>query len=336
MRNIKWFFLAIWGLIYQLPLRVVMTFATALVIFSLVLFSWLTTSPNFIVGTLEEVTSINNGKVVIEVDQYFYNQSKIALVEDDTLQDELPKKLWILGYGTEQKTLNNGRVLLLLESHTVLFETALWDMGEINQILHKISNLPYVGIIIGALLILFVMTVLQSITAAIFGILTTASSWHLIYVGNFLNYWSLSDFVIYPLSVLLGVAGAAIGMRTSFGWTASIFHRIASATLMLFIFPRFVSYFAIPEGDIANSIITALIVSAIWAPASCICGGSVMIAEYLQLARLESIVLIAAATLFTLWVRYHQKQEQQPHRPHKDTATKGNGEMSVKNIFREA
>ncbi len=333
MRYLKWLYLAIWALIYQLPKRTVVTFSSLITVTIVLLFTWLIISPHFVVGPIHAVHHLpGNQHAVVEIGIPLQQSNKLAVLDALEAPDDPIEVLWFLGYGKKQYAIGE-RSLLLLDSHALFFGTSVVDLKDGKQLFSYLKNIPTSGLIGGILLVLFGMVALQVMTAVMMGVITLVAGWHILYIGNFLDFWFLNDFMIYPVSVMIGVAGAAIGMRTNVGWTAMLFHRLAAVVLVLLFLPLLADQLAIT--DTTFLLIISMLLTILFPFLAYIAGGSALIAQGLSFNLSESMVILLISLGVGLWLRSHVRpQRLRSYRPFKRFKTMKHGEMQFNTLFK--
>lgn len=334
MKHIKWLYLVIWALIYQLPKRTVTVFSTLIVFATFCLFLWLFSNPHFVAGPIQEIYRLpGSNNVAIQVKMPIDTTTKLAVIDAHELPFDIEKAIWFLGFGENYHTLS-GRFILLLDHYTVLGSSALVDPNDARQLLPLIRRIPHGILICGILMVLFGMLLLQAMTALMIGFIVLAASWHLMYLGNFLGFWWLSDFMIYPLCTILAVAGAALGMRTSTGWTAAICHRLSAIALVLLCVPLLSRQLALSGTE---SLFAVAILAACILPQTAYCAaGSSLISHELALNPSESVVILVISLGLAFWMRNHKQHTNQRYqsRPFRNRKPQDNGELPINSLFK--
>ncbi|SMD14957.1 hypothetical protein SAMN02746065_1613 [Desulfocicer vacuolatum DSM 3385] len=329
MKYLKWLYLVIWAMIYQLPKRTVVAFSILIISGAILLFFWLFTSPDFIVGPIHALHHLpDSQQVILEIDTPLKSTAKFAVLNELDAPTNTEKVLWFLGYGKKQQDFGT-RTLLLLDSHAIFYGTGI-DFKEGKQLLTFLKNIPYIGLVFGVVLLFFGMIALQMMTGVMMGIITLATCWHILYIGNFLGIWFFNHFMIYPASVISGVAGAAVGMRTQSGWTAFVFHRIGATTLFFCFSPLLTEQLSIPP-DLCY---IGIVLTVIFPSLGYIAGSSALIAWELDTNVSESLLLLLFCLGIGLWVRSHvHPYRLAGYRPFKDFRRMAHGEMKLKNLI---
>lgn len=329
MKYLKWLYLVIWAMIYQLPKHTVVAFSTLITSGAILLFFWLLTSPDFVVGRIHSLHHLPDSQhVILEIKTPLKSTAKFAVIDEFDAPADTEEVLWFLGYGTKQKQFGT-RTLLLLDSHAIFLGTGI-DIEEGKQLLTFLKNIPYIGLVSGVVLLFFGMIALQMITAVMMGVITLAACWHILYIGNFLEIWFFNHFMIYPVSVIFGVAGAAIGMRTQSGWAAFVFHRIGSTTLFFCFSPLLENQLSISPDLCAFGIALTVMFPSL----GYIAVSSALISLELDTNVSESVMVLLFCLVIGLWMRSHVRPYRlADHRPFKNFKKMVHGEMKLKGFI---
>ena len=316
-------------MIYQLPKRTVVAFSILITLGAIFIFFWLVISPNFIVGQIHALHHLPDSQyVILEIDTPLKDTAKFAVIDEFDAPSHTEDVLWFLGYGKKQQTVG-PRTLLLLDSHAFFLSTGI-DIKEGKQLITYLKKIPYIGLITGVVLLFFGMIALQLMTAVMTGVITMAACWHILYIGNFLDIWFFNLFMIYPTSIISGVAGAAIGMRTHSGLTAFVFHRIGATALFLLFSPLFANQFSIPP-DLCGM---GVVLSVMFPCLGYIAGSSALIAWELDTNVSESVVVLLVCLGIGLWMLSHVRPHRLAgHRPFKNISRMAHGEMKLKDLI---
>jgi hypothetical protein len=287
-------------MIYQLPERTIIAFSILITVGTLLLFGWLLASPNFIVGQIKALYYPPDSQyVILEIDMPFKSTANFAVINEFDEPSNAQDVLWFLGYGKKRQRVGI-RTLLLIDSHAIFLGTGI-EFTEGKQFLTFVKNIPYIGLVSGVILLFFGMIALQMMTAVMTGVITVAACWHILYIGNFLGFWFFNHFMIYPVSVIAGVAGAAIGMRANTGWTAFLFHRIASKALFLCFSPLLANQLSISPDILGIGIVFVFIFPCL----GYITGSSALIAWGLDTNVSETVLVVLCCLGIGLWMRSH-------------------------------
>lgn len=328
MRYIKWFYLAAVWLIYQLPKRSVLIFSSLIIVVTVLLFSWLLVSPHFVVGTVKSSSGLpGNRKTVIEVGIPKTGFAKLAVI--DSAKAPLPQKTaWFLGYGESLYSLNE-RSILVLDNHTYFVAMPFMELMDSSRLFEFLKGYPRGALLAGILLLIFGMLAIQILTAAKMGLITMILAWHLLIVGNYLEFWLLSDLLVYPLSIIAAVAGAALGMRTDFGWVARVFHRISAIVLLLLFMPLLTHQLQLAD---STTLSWSGIIAVVFFPQlAYISGGAALITYSLALTPSETIVILLSCLCVVLWLQ--RRRFWRVRRPFHGHQTATHGEMQLNNLM---
>ncbi len=298
MRYIKWFYVAAVWLIYQLPKRSVLIFSSLIIVATVLLFSWLLVSPHFVVGTVQSSSALpGNRNTVIEVGVPKTEFAKLAVI--NSAEAPVPQKTaWFLGYGESLHSLNE-RSILVLDDHTYFVAMPFMELLDSGRLFEFLKGYPKGALLAGILLLIFGMLAIQILTAAKMGLITMILAWHLLIVGNYLEFWLFSDLLVYPMSIVAAVAGAALGMRTDFGWVARVFHRISAIVLLLLFMPLLTHQLQLADSAILS---WAGIFAVVFFPQlAYISGGAALIAYSLTMTPSETVVILLSCLCLVLW-----------------------------------
>lgn len=333
MRYIKWIYLAIWALIYQLPIKSIIVFSSCIVSGLIVLFFGLLTSPEFIVGTVGDIYHLpGDQNTVLEITFPLSSTPKLALIDTQDLQPDIEKALWLLGYGKESLSFGS-RSILQLDSHTTFSLITLLNEDDLSLAFNSLAQHPKIALIGGIALLLLGRVVLQGLSGVLLGTASVVLCWHLIYIGNFLDLWFLNHFIILPLSLTAGVAGAAIGMRTDHGLVSLFLQRISSTALLLLFLPLLADQlsFNISLYHLFGGALLAILFPSV----GLIAGSASLVSYSLSLNPSESVAILILTFFIVLWIN-GSRQTFSTHRPFRNLTANRHGEIHLNTIFKGA
>jgi len=324
MKYIKWVYLVTWTLIYQLPTKTIAAFSAIIISTAIVFWLWLLTSQQITAGKIKAIHVLPDGKMAVLSVGITSFKSKHVLADLTSIPEKIDEFNWFVGYGTKRLKLNDSNILLV-EKFNIITNPLSINTDFNRLISEALNDNKKISIIIGVVLFLFALVFIQVFTASLMGIATFTMGWHILNIGNFYNYWQLSDVVILPICSIIFIIGTAIGMRNNIGKSAFILHRIASALLLILFMPYIKTIF----GSNFSEFVFWLLIPLLFYPELIITFiGTQLIAFGLELNNLENTIVSIAASLITIWIHHHKYSKPRSRsRPFKKTKTKSNGEM---------
>lgn len=97
MRYIKWLYLIIWTLIYQLPEKTVSIFLKVLISVSILFFGYLILSQHFVIGKVQTLEYLpDNSRALLTIKTPILEYQNLALIDSLSLPINLDENNWIL------------------------------------------------------------------------------------------------------------------------------------------------------------------------------------------------------------------------------------------------
>ncbi len=305
MNLLKYPMALIWAMIYQLPQKTIFSLSNVLHLGIILLSVYLMLNPHFTLGWVGKIKAIpNTHLVLVEIQQPFANKQLAIMDELEIEADELDQP-WFFGYS--QPLLIANTPLHLIEEHTTQSQVPFISEMEKKQLYGLIqASSPKIYLIAGGLVILFGMLLLQSTSALLFAGLNFVASWHLLFLGAFLNWWTLDDWLIYPISFIVAVAAAAIAMRCTTGLTAFIFKRLSAITILIlastFIFQQY-------EIDWLLGLLFASGLSLMMPQLAYILLGSALMSYGGGFSLMQAYLCFGVTSIMTVWLVSHAKDK---------------------------
>ena len=322
MKYIKWLYLAVWTLIYQLPAKTIRAFSTMIITIATIFGAWLLFSQEVAVGNINSIQVLPDGYSAVVNVEMISQAPKHIIIKTSELPKNVDEYNWFIGYGRQLLDVDDSTFLIVEHSNMVTNPLSL--KTDLTALVYEsLNSNKKIMIAIGVVLVLFALIFIQISSALLMGMVTLAICWHALNIGNFYGYWSFSDGIILPVSFLFLIVGSAIGMRNNEGKSAFILHRISAAILFVILIPYFQNILSTEY----SGYIYWLILVWIFIPEVVVTIlGAQLIAHGLEVNHYENMVITTITSVFTIWVHRHYFAKT-TSRPFKKVKTSKNGEM---------